>query len=84
MANATDDRLRLIVEKYERLEDERKGISDDMKDVLLEAKSAGYDVKALRRVFKIRKMKPDDRAESEAILILMCNALGIETQGSLF
>jgi uncharacterized protein (UPF0335 family) len=84
MANATDDQLRLLVERYERLEEERKGIGDDMRDVLLEAKSAGYDVKALRRVLKIRKMKPDDRAEAEAILALMCNALGIETQGNLF
>lgn len=84
MADSSDDRLRLLVERIERLEDERKGIGDDIKDVYLEAKSAGYDVKALRRVVRIRKMKPDDRREADAILTAMCNALGIDTQGSLF
>lgn len=84
MANATDDRLRLLVERYERLDEERKGIGEDMRDVLLEAKATGYDVKALRRVIKIRKMKPDDRKEQEAIVSLYCDNLGIETQGNLF
>ena len=79
----TDDRLRLIVERVERLKEEQKGIGDDIKDVFLEAKSAGYDVKALKRAIRLRAMKPDDRREQEAILSLMCNALGMETQGVL-
>lgn len=84
MADETDNRLRLLVERIERLEDEKKGLGEDIKDVFSEAKAVGYDVKALRRVIRLRKMKPDDRREQEAILALMCNALGIETQGSLF
>lgn len=75
---SADDRLRLLIERIERLEEEKKGISDDIKDVYLEAKSAGYDPKAMRTVVRIRKMKPDDRKEQEAILEVYLNALGID------
>ena len=74
---SADDRLRLLIERIERLEEEKKGISDDIKDVYLEAKSAGYDPKAMRQVVRIRKMKPDDRKEMEAILEVYLTALGI-------
>src|SRR5690606_27194237 len=68
MANATDDRLRLLIERVERLEEEKKGIADDIRDVYAEAKAVGYDAKIMRQIVKLRKMKPDDRAEMEAIL----------------
>jgi uncharacterized protein (UPF0335 family) len=74
----TDDRLRLLIERIERLEEEKAGISDDVKDVYTEAKSAGYDVKAMRSVIRIRKMKPDDRREQEAILGVYLAALGMD------
>ena len=72
-----DERLRLLIERIERLEEEKKGIGDDIKDVYLEAKAAGYDPKAMRQVVRIRKMKPDDRKEMEAILEVYKTALGI-------
>lgn len=78
------ERLRLLIERIERLEEEKAGISDDIKDVYAEAKSLGYVPKAMRQIVRIRKMKPDDRKEQEAILLTYCGALGIETQGSLF
>lgn len=77
MTTATDDRLRLLIERIERLEEEKKGISDDVKDVYLEAKSVGYDPKILRAVIRLRKMRPDDRAEYEAILETYMAALGL-------
>lgn len=82
MAEATDDRLRLLIERVERLEEERKGIGDDIRDVYAEAKAVGYDAKIMRRVVRLRKMKPDDRRESEAVLETYLSALGM--QGSLF
>jgi uncharacterized protein (UPF0335 family) len=72
-----DDRLRLLIERIERLTEEKRGLMDDIKDVYLEAKSAGYDPKAMRQVVRIRKMKPDDRKEMEAILDAYLCALGI-------
>ena len=77
MTEATDDRLRLLIERVERLEEEKKGIQDDIKDVYLEAKAVGYDVKAMREVVKLRKMAPDDRKEMEAILDMYKAALGL-------
>lgn len=77
MAEATDDRLRLLIERIERLEEERKGISDDIRDVYAEAKAVGYDAKIMRQIVRLRKMKPDDRAEQETILETYKAALGI-------
>lgn len=79
-----DERLRLLVERIERLDEERKGIGDDIKDVYAEAKATGYDTKAIKQVIRLRKMNPDDRKEQEAILQTYCASLGIDTQGSLF
>lgn len=72
-----DDRLRLLIERVERLEEEKKGIGDDIKDVYLEAKAVGYEVKAMRAVIRLRKMAPDDRREMETILDLYKAALGL-------
>lgn len=78
MAETTDDRLRLLIERVERLEEEKKGIGDDIKDVYLEAKAVGYDVKVMKEVIKLRKMEPDARREREALLDLYKAALGID------
>ena len=77
MADATDDRLRLLIERIERLEEEKKGISDDIRDVYAEAKAVGYDPKIMRQVVRLRKMKPNDRSEQETILETYKNALGM-------
>ncbi len=78
MAENTDERLRLLIERVERLEEEKKGIGDDIKDVYAEAKAVGYDAKIMRRVVALRKMKPDDRREMETVLELYKAALGLE------
>ncbi|MBX7501005.1 DUF2312 domain-containing protein [Qipengyuania mesophila] len=77
MAEATDDRLRLLIERIERLEEEKKGIADDIRDVYAEAKAVGYDVKIMRQIVRLRKMTPDDRREMETILDTYKAALGI-------
>ena len=77
-AQASDDRLRLLIERVERLEEEKKGIGDDIKDVYGEAKAVGYDVKIMRQIVRIRKMKPDDRREMEMVLQTYLSALGID------
>ena len=77
MAEAADDRLRLLIERIERLEEEKKGIGDDIKDVYNEAKAVGYDAKIMRQIVRLRKMKPDDRAEMEMVLETYKAALGL-------
>jgi uncharacterized protein (UPF0335 family) len=77
MAETTDDGLRLLIERIERLEEEKKGIGDDIKDVYLEGKARGYDVKIMRQIVRLRKMAPDDRKEMEALLDLYKAALGL-------
>ncbi len=77
MADATDDRLRLLIERIERLEEEKKGIADDIRDVYAEAKAVGYDAKIMRQIVRLRKMKPDDRSEQETILETYKSALGM-------
>ena len=76
-AEPTDDRLRLLIERVERLEEEKKGIADDIRDVYSEAKAAGYDAKIMRQVVRLRKMPPDDRREMETVLDLYKAALGL-------
>lgn len=71
------DRLRLLIERVERLEEEKKGIGDDIKDVYLEAKAVGYDVKIMRRIVQLRRMSPDDRKEMQAVLETYMAALGL-------
>lgn len=78
MPETTDDRLRLLIERVERLEEEKKGIGDDIRDVYAEAKAVGYDPKIMRKVIALRKMKPDDRAELEALLDTYKAALGMD------
>lgn len=74
----SDDQLRLFIERIERLEEEKKGISDDIRDVYLESKSQGYDPKIMRQIVRLRKLPPHDRKEMEAVLDVYKNALGID------
>ena len=80
MTNGTvaDDQLRLFVERIERLESEKKGISDDIRDTFNEMKSQGYDPKIVKKLLKLRKMAPHDRAEIEAVLSVYCDAVGLQ------
>lgn len=71
------DQLRSIVERIERLEEEKKNITDDIKEVYGEAKGNGFDVKALRQIVRLRKQDREERAEQEAMLDLYLHALGM-------
>jgi uncharacterized protein (UPF0335 family) len=77
MAETADDRLRLLIERIERLEEEKKGIADDIRDVYMEGKAVGYDTKMMRQLIKLRKMKPEERAEMEMLLETYKAALGM-------
>lgn len=71
------DRLLSIIERVEHLEEEKKGISDDIRYIFAEAKSAGFDIKAIRAVIKLRKMNATDRDEQEYLIEIYRKALGI-------
>ena len=71
------DQLRTIVERIERLEEEKKAIADDIKDVYAEAKANGFDAKTLRKVVSLRKIEVAERQEQEAMLDLYLSALGM-------
>jgi uncharacterized protein (UPF0335 family) len=73
------DELRLLIERIERLEEEKKAISDDVRDVYAEGKARGYCAKTMRAVVKLRKMEPHDRQEAEALLDTYKVALGMES-----
>ena len=71
------DRLRSIIERVERLEEERRALGSDIKDIFAEAKSAGFDVKVVRQIIRIRKQEPADVEEQETLLDLYRRALGM-------
>lgn len=71
------DQLRAFVERIERLEEEKKTISDDIKEIYAEAKGNGFDTKVLRQLVRIRKQDANERAEQEAILDLYMHAMGM-------
>ena len=71
------DHLKAFIERVERLEEEKKTISDDIRDVYAEAKANGFDVKALRTIVRMRKQDADERKEHEAILETYLHALGM-------
>lgn len=75
--NVSAEQLRLFIERIERLEEEKKGIADDIKDVYAESKGQGYDVKTMRSIIKLRKMERDARMEQEALLDTYKAALGL-------
>ncbi|QDH14268.1 DUF2312 domain-containing protein [Formicincola oecophyllae] len=71
------DRLRSLIERVERLEEERKALSDDIKDIFAEAKSAGFDVKVMKQLIRMRKQEPAEIEEQETLLDLYRRALGM-------
>ncbi len=71
------DQLKAFVERIERLEEEKKTIADDIRDVYAESKANGFDVKALRTVVRLRKQEPSERNEQQLILETYMNALGM-------
>jgi uncharacterized protein (UPF0335 family) len=71
------DQLKSIIERIERLEEEKKTISDDIRDVYAESKGNGFDVKALRAIVRLRKQDPNERQEQETILETYMQALGM-------
>jgi uncharacterized protein (UPF0335 family) len=71
------DELRLLIERIERLEEEKKAIADDVRDVYGEAKARGYDAKTMRTIVRLRKMETHDRQEAEALLDTYKAALGL-------
>ena len=75
--HVTADELRQFIERYERLEAEKKDIADQQKEVMAEAKARGYDTRVMRKVIALRKRDRDDLAEEEAILELYKEALGM-------
>ena len=75
--NISADQLRLLIERIERLEEEKKGISEDIKDVYGEAKSTGFDVKTIKTIVRLRKMEKHHRDEAEALLETYKQALGL-------
>jgi uncharacterized protein (UPF0335 family) len=75
--NVAADELRLLIERIERLEEEKKSIADDVKDVYAEAKARGYDPKTMRAVVRLRKMENHVRQEAEALLDTYKAALGL-------
>lgn len=76
--NSVDDRLQLLIERIERLEEEKKGVADDIKDVYAEAKATGYDAKIMREIVRLRKMNPDARRERDLLLETYRRAIGLD------
>jgi len=74
----SDQQLRLFIKRIERLEEEKKGIADDIRDTYSEAKANGYDPKIMRQIVRIRKMPAADRREMQAVLSTYLAALGLE------
>ncbi|MCX7289047.1 MAG: DUF2312 domain-containing protein [Rhodobacterales bacterium] len=83
MADATDtysvtaDELRQFIERFEQLDSEKKDVADQQKELMAEAKGRGYDTRIMRKVIALRKRKPDDIAEEEAVLEMYKTALGM-------
>jgi uncharacterized protein (UPF0335 family) len=75
--NVAGERLRSIVDRIERLEEERKALGSDIKDIYSEAKSAGFDIKVLRQLIRIRKQEPAEVEEAETLLDVYRRALGM-------
>jgi uncharacterized protein (UPF0335 family) len=75
--NVAADQLRLFIERIERLEEEKKGIADDVKDAYAEAKANGYDTKTMRKIVSLRRMEKHHRDEADALLETYRIALGL-------
>lgn len=75
--NISAERLRSLIERIERLEEEKKAIASDIKDIYLEAKSAGFDVKVIRQLIRLRKQEPAEVEEQEALMDTYRRAIGM-------
>jgi uncharacterized protein (UPF0335 family) len=75
--NIAGERLRSIIERIERLEEERKALASDIKDIYSEAKSAGFDIKVIRQLIRIRKQEPAEVEEQETLLDVYRRAIGM-------
>lgn len=75
--NVTADELRQFIERFEQLESEKKDVAEQQKELMAEAKGRGYDTKVLKKVVALRKRKPDEIAEEEAIIEMYKTALGM-------
>ena len=75
--NVSAEQLRLLIERIERLEEEKRGTADDIKDVYAEAKSTGFDVKTMRSIVRLRRMEKHHRDEADALLETYRQALGL-------
>jgi uncharacterized protein (UPF0335 family) len=76
--SVAQDQLRAFVERIERMEEEKKAITDDIKEIYAEAKGNGFDIKVLRQIIRIRKQDHSERMEQEALLDLYMAALGMQ------
>lgn len=72
------DQLRLLIERIERLEEEKQGLMDDIKDVYLEGKGTGFDPKTMKTIVRLRKQDPSTRKEAAALLEVYANAIGLD------
>ncbi len=77
VAGVTPDRLRSFIERIENLEEEKRAVAEQVKEVFAEAKGEGFDVKTMREVLRLRRMKPHDRAEHNELLEVYLSALGM-------
>ena len=75
--NVTADELRQFVERFEQLESEKKDVTEQQKELMAEAKGRGYDPKVMKKIIGLRKRKPDDIAEEQAVLDMYLAALGM-------
>ena len=75
--NVSAEQLRLFIERIERLEEDKKGVADDIKDVYAEAKGTGFDTKTMRAIVRLRKMEAAARQEADALLDTYKTALGL-------
>ena len=75
--NVTADELRQFIERFEQLESEKKDVTEQQKALMAEAKGRGYDTKVMKKVIALRKRKPDEIAEEEAVLDMYKAALGM-------
>lgn len=71
------DRLRSIIERIERLTSEREGLNSDIKDILVESKGSGFDVKTIKQILRLRKMDPAKAEEEQQLLDIYMRALGM-------
>lgn len=74
---STADEIRQFIERFEHIEAEKRDLAEDQKEVMAEAKGRGFDTKALKRVIQLRKMRPDERAEFDAVVEMYTAALGM-------